>query len=47
MVVNKYEMDYRQIPKDYLNLNIPNSRGRYVSIFMPEQNVQITQYMED
>nr|CEG62417.1 hypothetical protein [Staphylococcus saprophyticus] len=46
----KYETDYRKIPREYLNSNIPKGRGSikwqpFASI--PEQYEQIAQYMED
>lgn len=46
----KYETDYRKIPREYLNSNIPKGRSAvnwqpFASI--PEQYEQIAQYMED
>ncbi|MGS0654949.1 YolD-like family protein [Staphylococcus arlettae] len=46
----KYETNYRKIPKEYLNSNIPKGRDLvkwqpFASI--PEQYEQIAQYMED
>ncbi|MEX6126224.1 YolD-like family protein [Staphylococcus arlettae] len=41
----KYETDYRKIPREYLNSNIPKGREPFASI--PEQYEQIAQYMED
>lgn len=46
----KYESDYRNIPREYLNPNIPKGRGNVKwqpFATMPEQYAQIEQYMLD
>ena len=46
----KYETDYRKIPREYLNSNIPKGRGSvkwqpFASI--PKQYEQLAKYMKD
>ncbi|PHK49320.1 YolD-like family protein [Staphylococcus edaphicus] len=46
----KYEMDYRNIPREYLNPRIPKGRGKvkwapFATI--PEQHERLKQYTED
>lgn len=52
MIPKKYEdeTDYRKIPREYLNFNIPRGRGfvKWIAFkTIPEQYQQIEQYMED
>lgn len=46
----KYETDYRKIPREYLNANIPQGRGNVKwqpFATMPEQYERLEQYMLD
>lgn len=46
----KYETDYRKIPREYLNQDIPTGRGKIkwqAFKTMPEQFESINQYIED
>lgn len=46
----KDETDYRKIPRDYLDSNVPKGRGvvKWLAFnTIPEQYQQIEQYMED
>ena len=52
MIPKQYEdeTDYRKIPREYLNFNIPRGRGfvKWIAFkTIPEQYQQIEQYMED
>lgn len=48
----KYESDYRNIPREYLNTRIPEGRGMvkwapFAKITMPEQYEMLNQFKQD